>query len=134
MKTPYIILLFCVITNFIYQVVFKDLSILFVDFELTFENVIDLLFTLILHPNFWIAFFMFALSAVFWIIGIKNIALSKAFSFLSLNYLLIIGYSYIFLNEGLSFKKIGACILIVFGVILLAQSEKIKTLWKKGYT
>ena len=85
------------------------------------------------YNGLWLAlaFSLFGLSAVFWIIGIKKTALAKAFSIVSLNYILIFSYSFFHLQESLSWYKLASCLFIICGVIILAQNENIKLLYVK---
>ena len=127
MIKSYINLFFCVITNFIFQIIFGELAINFNNLEISLVEIEKVLSGLLITPMFWIALIMFMLSALFWISGIKKIALSEAFSFLSLNYLLILGYSSFFLNEEITLKNSVACIMIVLGAIVLAQNNKLNS-------
>jgi drug/metabolite transporter (DMT)-like permease len=132
MIKSYLILIIAVIVNFSSQIIFADLSkeISFNTFSII--NVKTILFDLLLKPYFWLAFCFFMSSAILWVIGIKKIALAKAFSILSLNYILIFGYSFFILKEGISIYKLTSCLFIVCGVILLAQNENIAISFKRN--
>lgn len=126
MIKSYVFLIFCVLFNSASQVVFawvaKDIS-----FEvLTLSNVKLLSVHLFNNWFFWIALTSFGLSALFWILGIKRIALAKAFSITSLNFILIFFYSFFILNEEISILKIIACLSIVSGVVILSNAKNIK--------
>ena len=73
---------------------------------------------------FWIALTAFSIGAALWLIGIKSISLSKAFSVTSLNFIFIALYSFLVLNEEVSIIKIISCILIIIGVLLMTVQGK----------
>ena len=117
----YIIL--AVVANFFSQTQFKVVSSSIKVFDLTSETIIKLLLSFSFNLNFWLALFFFGLSSIFWIIGIKGTSLSKAFSLLSSNYVLIIFYSWWFLGENFIWNQILSLALILTGVILISYKK-----------
>ena len=118
----YIVL--CVVANFFSQTQFKVVSSSIKGFDLTPETIFDLLFSFAFNFNFWFALIFFGLSSILWIIGIKGTSLSKAFSLLSLNYVLIIVYSWGFLDEVITWNQILSLALILIGVILISFKKR----------
>jgi hypothetical protein len=89
MKKGYVYILLCVCFGLISQIYFDIVSkyILYINFK----NIL----LIFLNPSFWIAFTFFVFSSICWIIGIKTIPISKAFSLISLNYIFIYLFIYI---------------------------------------
>jgi len=115
-----IYIIFCVFANFISQIFFNDLSKnVLANFDFRFSRISELLQLLLEEKEFYFAMLFYALSALFWLIGIKKLALSRAFSITSLNYVLITIYSFIILTEGFTFGKVLSCILISLGIIIM---------------
>lgn len=116
---PYIIIVISIVFVFISQVMFKQISgsIQFDGFSL--ESVILLVHTLFKNVYYWLALFAFGFSMVLWLIGLKNLSLSQAFSLTSLNYIFIALYSFFILNEDFTFMKILSCVFIICGIILI---------------
>lgn len=117
----YVIL--CVVANFLSQTQFKVVSNSIKEFNLTTETIFNLLFSFAFNFNFWLALILFALSSIFWVFGIKGTSLSKAFSLLSLNYVLIIFYSWWFLGEVITWNQLLSLILILTGVVLISYKK-----------
>ena len=125
MIKSYLLLIASIVINFSGQIIFTEIAnkISFLTFN--FESIKTIFMYLVYEPNFWLALFIFFIAALFWIVGLKKVALVKAFSIGSLNYILILIYSFFILKEDFSFYKLGSCLLIIFGVIDLSQNENI---------
>jgi len=128
MVNSYLILILGVFFNFISQIVFAELAKDISFSEFSISTVTILIFDLLNDLRFWFAFCCFCLSALLWVIGLKKIALAKAFSIMSLNYILIFTYVSFILKEEITINKILSCIFIVCGVLLLAKNKSIKFL------
>lgn len=121
----YLLLLASIIINFFSQIIFTEIACKISFLSFSYENIKTIFMYLFFEPNFWLALFIFLIAALCWIVGLKKIALAKAFSIGSLNYILIFIYSYFILKEDFSFYKLGSCLLTIFGVIVLSQNENI---------
>lgn len=113
----YILILVSVVTNFVSQIFFKkcgdEIKISKIDFETIVSIYSELIFGII----------FFITSAIFWLLGLKNLSLFEAYSFTSLNYILISTYSYLYLNEFSDFNKLYGIPFIILGVILINKKN-----------
>ena len=117
----YLILIIGILFNFFSQLFFDDLSN-DVNFDFfTIENFIQFFSIILYNYKFWTAMILFCLGSLLWIIGLKKIPLSNAFSIASLNYILIFIYSSYTLNKDISLIKIVSCSFIVIGIIMFAK-------------
>lgn len=119
-KIGVIFILLCVMSNFISQIYFDTLSkTTLLNFKFKISEIDSLFLILLKNSSFYLALFFYALSALFWLLGLKSLSLAKAFSITSLNYILITLYSFYILNEGIAFNKVLSCIFITFGVVIM---------------
>lgn len=125
MNKSFYILILVVLSNFFSQILFKEISNFIVLTNISFESLYNLAILLIEMPVFWLAFFTFLLSATLWVIALKKVALSVAFSVMSLIYIFITFYSYFILKEEISIKNIISVFLIILGVLLIANNKKL---------
>ena len=124
-KKGYFFIILCVLSNFVSQIFFDLLSKNELNsFSPSFESINEFLIILITSRLFFTAIIFYAFSALFWLIGLKSISLSKAFSVLSTNYVFITLYSIYFLDEVFSSKKIISCISIIVGVLIMNMDFK----------
>ena len=122
-KGFYLILL-CILANFFSQIFFNILSKTQLS-ELTFSFLSLKKNLLIIFSSkfFFIAILLYTFSAIFWLLGIKKMPLSKAFSYTSINYILITIYSVFILNEEITINKILSILFITLGVIIMNSKE-----------
>jgi drug/metabolite transporter (DMT)-like permease len=64
------------------------------------------------------ALLLFVFSSFFWLLSLKGLSISKAFSITSFNYIFIPVLSNQFFNEEFSYRHIFGIIFIFFGVFL----------------
>jgi drug/metabolite transporter (DMT)-like permease len=112
--------------NFGSQIFFKRLANSEVLSNFILSDSIVVLIELMKNIEFWIAFLLYGLSAVFWVLSLRKVPLAIAFSVLSLNYLLVMIYSGLYLNEKVTIENFLSCFFIVGGVLLIANSSKIE--------
>ncbi len=111
------------ITNFISQILFENLSQQIKVEVWSLLNLYTVLSSLVTTFYFWCALISFCLSSILWIFAIRRIALSIAFSMMSLNYVLIIAYTFFFLNEYISINQLISCTLIIAGVLIISNNQ-----------
>ena len=80
MIKSYLLLIASIVINFSGQIIFTEIAnkISFLTFN--FESIKTIFLYLVYEPNFWLALFIFFIAALFWIVGLKKVALVKAFS------------------------------------------------------
>tara|TARA_B110000211_G_C13658460_1_gene369113 strand:+ start:130 stop:504 length:375 start_codon:yes stop_codon:yes gene_type:complete len=109
------LIIFSVLANFISLTQFKSLAT-----DLPVEAEILAVFeVLIFNCKLYVGLLFFGLSSILWIFGLKGLSLTKAYTILSLNYVLILGYSYMQLQEEVSISRICAAFLIILGIIII---------------
>lgn len=107
------------------QIIFKEVAEVVENLEVSLSNIYKIILTIINQLNFWVALSFYILSAMFWIFGLKRIAISKAFAMTSLNFVIISIYSFLIFKEDLSLSKILSSFFIVIGVLAISQSEEL---------
>ena len=117
--SPQVIIIISIVIGFYSQLLFKEVSSKVLMEKFTVESILKLLDSLFKNENFWLALLVFIISSILWITGLRNLSLSRAFSFTSLNYILIATYSYYVIEEEFTFKKTLACIFIIMGILLI---------------
>jgi len=65
--------------------------------------------------------FLYAVSAVMWLVVLSKVELSTAYPMLSLGYVLVVLLSWLFFREGLSATKALGVLLICVGVALIGR-------------
>lgn len=124
----YFLLSLVVITSFLSQIMFKDVAISLPKTKLSIDSITFSVFHTISNPLFILAFALYGISAILWLLSIKSATLSKAFSMLSLIYVLIVSYSFFVLKEEFTLNKLFSSIFIIIGILIITQNEKLK-LW-----
>ncbi len=66
--------------------------------------------------------FMYAVSAMLWLLVLADTDVSKAYPFIGLGFILTMAMAAFFLNEGVSIARISGTFLVVLGVVLVARS------------
>lgn len=108
--------IFSVLCNFLAQFLFKKIANK-VNFTSEIILIINFFFkNVILLSSALIAYFF---SAFFWLMCLKGLNLSKAFSITALNFILIPILSKNIFNEVISENTIIGIILIIFGILLV---------------
>jgi multidrug transporter EmrE-like cation transporter len=113
----YTLILSSVVTNFISQIFFKKCGDEIIISKIDFETIVSIYSELTFGIIFYIT------SAIFWLLGLKKLNLFEAYSFTSLNYILITTYSYLYLNEFSDFNKLYGIPFIILGVILINKQK-----------
>lgn len=109
-----------VLAAFTSQTQFKSLT-----FDLpTDADHIEVFFTLIKNYKLYLGIALYALSSVFWLLGIKGLSLTKAYSMLSLNYILILLYGHYQLGETVTITRVIAVMMIIGGVVIMNSDKK----------
>lgn len=71
--------------------------------------------------------FLYAISAVFWLIVLSRVPLSVAYPIVAVGYIIVVFYSWLVFKEEVRWISWVGLALIVVGVILTAQGLKSKT-------
>jgi len=131
MKRFYCFLVLCVVSNFFSQILFDKVSKSIQNIDISPANIVNILTIMIINPLFWLSIIIYILSAILWLLGIKKIPLSNAYSITSLNYIFVTFYAIIFLNEVVSFQKLISICLVISGVFLMSVNTKMNITIKK---
>lgn len=64
----------------------------------------------------------YAISAVFWILGLERLPLSQAYPMVAAGYVIVFLLAVLFFKETVSLAKLGGLLMIVAGVVVLART------------
>ncbi len=73
-------------------------------------------------PVIWGGLALFGVSAVVWLLVLSRAALSFAYPFASLSYVLILILGHFVLHEEITTMRLGGVALIVAGIVMVAQT------------
>jgi len=125
----YIFVLLSVFSNFISQIQFNYVSKNIINQQnINFQNINNIITILITNLSFIYGVLFFGLSAIFWLIALKRMILSSAYTLTSINYILITIYSVLILHENLNWQKTISSLLIFIGIIIMSlgyRKEKV---------
>lgn len=68
------------------------------------------------------AFACFAVSAVLWLVALRDTPLSVAYPMVALSYIIIFAGSYFLFSEPVTWGKVIGAVLIVAGIIVIGRS------------
>ncbi len=91
--------------------------------ELNEKRIIRSLVNIISNKDLLLGLFFAFSSPLFYFIALRNIELSVAYAFNSLNYLLVSLVGILFWNEKISKSKIIGLFLIVIGIIIISYGK-----------
>jgi drug/metabolite transporter (DMT)-like permease len=74
------------------------------------------------QPAIWAGFLAFALSGVIWLVVLSRTALSFAYPFASLTFVLILVFEWALLNEPFFALRWGGVAFIIMGLILVSRT------------
>lgn len=79
-------------------------------------------FHIITTPFVLLGLFLYAVSAMFWLVVLSRVELSYAYPMISIGYVFVIFFSWVLFHEHISSSRILGALLICSGVLLLARS------------
>jgi drug/metabolite transporter (DMT)-like permease len=74
------------------------------------------------EPAVWAGLAMFGMSAVFWMVVLSRAALSFAYPFAALTYVLILLFDWLVLREPVIALRWGGVALIIGGLVLISRT------------
>jgi multidrug transporter EmrE-like cation transporter len=77
------------------------------------------LIQLFLEYYFWIALFFYGVATLGWVYVLQHVALSRAYPFMALGYIIIPVLSWFFFNEFLSWRYLSGISLIIVGIVII---------------
>lgn len=83
----------------------------------------EIIWAIATDPFIIIGMVIYAVSVLYWLVGLSRVPLSYAYPFISLSYVLILGASFFLLGEHLSLLRISGVLVICLGVLLVAFSN-----------
>ncbi len=91
--------------------------------SLTEHSIIEIMWSIATNLFVIVGMVIFAVSVLFWLVGLSRVELSYAYPFLSLSYVAILAASFLLLGETISPLRLGGVVLVCAGVILVAASD-----------
>jgi drug/metabolite transporter (DMT)-like permease len=83
----------------------------------------EIIWAIATDPFIIVGMVIYAVSVLYWLVGLSRVPLSYAYPFISLSYVLILGASFFLLGEHLSLLRISGVLVICLGVLLVAFSN-----------
>ena len=77
---------------------------------------------IITTPFVFLGLFLYAVSAMFWLVVLSRVELSYAYPMISIGYVLIVLFSWVLFHEHISSGRILGVLLICSGVLMVARS------------
>jgi drug/metabolite transporter (DMT)-like permease len=74
------------------------------------------------EPRLWIGLFLFAVSALFWIVVLSRIPLSVAYPFVGVSYILIVAFSRLLLHEHVPGLRWLGVVVVAIGIAIVGLS------------
>ena len=87
------------------------------------RSIPEIIWAIATDPFIIFGMVIYAVSVLYWLVGLSRVPLSYAYPFISLSYVLILGASFFLLGEHLSLLRIGGVLVICLGVLLVAFSN-----------
>jgi drug/metabolite transporter (DMT)-like permease len=79
------------------------------------------LFTALTSPLVLAGLFVFALSALIWLIALSRVKLSIAYPMVSLGYVAVVMFSWLIFKEPLKPISVLGCATVIIGVVLISK-------------
>lgn len=97
--------------------------------SLTSRSLPEIAWSIATEPFVIVGMIIYAVSVLYWLVGLSRVPLSYAYPFISLSYVVILGASFFVLGEQLSLLRVAGVVVICLGVFFVAfsnPSENIK--------
>jgi drug/metabolite transporter (DMT)-like permease len=91
--------------------------------SLTNRSLFETAWSIATDPFVIVGMVIYAVSVLYWLVGLSRVPLSYAYPFISLSYVVILGASFFLLGEQLNLLRISGVIVICLGVLLVAFSN-----------
>lgn len=83
----------------------------------------DSFYVIFFAPSLWIALVIYGTCTLLWIIILRIVPLSVAYSVFSLSFLIVPTLAYLFLNEPVSWRVYAGGVLILSGIFFIARAN-----------
>jgi drug/metabolite transporter (DMT)-like permease len=71
-----------------------------------------------------LAYTLYGISAVFWLLALRQADLSFAYPFLSLTYIAVLFGGALLFHETVTFWRIGGFVVVIAGLLIIARGEQ----------